>query len=121
VKEDLGSQLRLMQLVEPEPEYADLLTPAGLRRLASHAYGLGPHYSQLVQQNGTPLSDLTRLARDAGLRLHPYTFRKDDLPGYVRTLEELLELFATEVGVDGVFCDHPDVAVRVRDRAPKVQ
>jgi glycerophosphoryl diester phosphodiesterase len=82
---------------------------------------LGPHYSQLVQQNGTPLSDLTRLARDAGLRLHPYTFRKDDLPGYVRTLEELLELFATEVGVDGVFCDHPDVAVRVRDRAPKVQ
>ena len=22
---------------------------------------------------------------------------------------------STEVGVDGVFCDHPDVAVRVRD------
>ena len=37
------------------------------------------------------------------------------MPAYARTLEELLEFFWTEVGVDGVFCDHPDVAVRVRD------
>ena len=124
VKDELGSRLRLIQLVEPEAEYAGLLTREGLRRLASHAHGLGPHYSQLVEENGPrrPVpSALTRLARDAGLRLHPYTFRRDDLPAWARTLEELLELFATEVGVDGVFCDHPDVAVRVRDTARKVQ
>jgi glycerophosphoryl diester phosphodiesterase len=124
VKTELGSALKLIQLVGTEPEYAPLLTPAGLRRLASHAYGLGPHYSQLVEADGAGHarpSRLARLARDAGLRLHPYTFRRDDLPAYAATLEELLTLFVVEVGVDGVFCDHPDVAVRVRDQPPKVQ
>jgi glycerophosphoryl diester phosphodiesterase len=124
VKHELGSQLRLIQLVGPEAEYVELLTPAGLRNLAAHAYGLGPRYSQLVEhgQGRRPIvSPLTRLARDAGLRLHAYTFRRDELPPYARTLEELLELFATEVGVDGWFCDFPDVAVRVRNRLRKVQ
>lgn len=124
LRDELGSSLRLIQLVGPEPEYAGLLTPAGLRRLAAHAHGLGPRYSQLVEQDAgnRPIpSALTRLARDSGLQLHPYTFRRDDLPPYARTLEELLELFAVRVRVDGVFCDHPDVAVRVRDAARKVQ
>ena len=44
-----------------------------------------------------------------------------DLVVDARTLEELLEFFTTEVGVDAVFCDHPDVAVRVRDKTRKVQ
>ena len=122
--QELGCELRSIQLVGPEAEYAHLLTPAGLRGVASYAYGLGPRYSQLVEENGSrrPASAaLTQLARDAGLRLHAYTFRRDDLPAYARTLEELLEFFALQVGVDGVFCDHPDVAVRVRDLARKVQ
>jgi glycerophosphoryl diester phosphodiesterase len=55
-----------------------------------------------------------RHARDAGLRVHAYTFRRDDLPAYTRTLEELLALFLVDVGVDGVFSDHPDVAARSR-------
>jgi glycerophosphoryl diester phosphodiesterase len=124
LKQELGCQLRLIQLVAPDAESAHLLTPAGLRGVASYAYGLGPHYSQLVEEDGPRRpapSALTRLAHDAGLRLHAYTFRRDDLPGYARTLEELLEFFIGEVGVDGVFCDHPDVAVRVRDEARKVQ
>jgi glycerophosphoryl diester phosphodiesterase len=66
-------------------------------------------------------SALCIAARDAGLRLHAYTFRRDDLPTYVGTLEELLTLFFNDVGVDALFCDHPDIAVRVRDVAPKVQ
>jgi glycerophosphoryl diester phosphodiesterase len=121
---ELGSQLKLMQLVGPEPEYARLLTPEGLRRLSSHAYGLAPHYSQLVEQERSRRlqpSALSFAARDAGLRLHAYTFRRDDLPAYVGTLEELLKLFFTDVGVDALFCDHPDIAVRVRDEAAKVQ
>lgn len=124
LKNELGSELRTIQLVEPEAEYASLLTSDGLRRVAAHAYGLGPQYSQLVAHNepGRPTpSALARLAREAGLRLHPYTFRRDALPAYAHTLEELLRFFLVEVGVDGVFCDHPDVAVRVRDEARKVQ
>jgi len=121
VKRDLGCELRLIQLVEEGAEHAALLTPAGLRRLATVAHGLGPSYGQLLAPRWPHLAPLVAQAHDAGLRLHPYTFRRDALPTYVQTLEELLEFFFDEARVDGVFCDHPDVAVRVRDRLAKVQ
>jgi glycerophosphoryl diester phosphodiesterase len=124
LKHELGCGLRLIQLVGPEPDYGALLTTTGLRSVSAYACGLGPHYSQLVEEEGTRRprrADLALGARDAGLALHAYTFRRDVLPAYARTLEELLELFWIEIGVDGVFCDHPDVAVRVRDSALKVQ
>ena len=124
LKHELGCDLRLIQLVGPEPDYGALLTTTGLRSISAYACGLGPHYSQLVEEDGTRrprLADLARGARDAGLVLHAYTFRRDALPAYARTLEELLEFFWSEIGVDGAFCDHPDVAVRVRDSALKVQ
>jgi glycerophosphoryl diester phosphodiesterase len=124
VKTELGSQLKLIQLVGAEPSHAEWLTPAGLRRVARYAYGLGPHHAQLAEAvaGGRPtLTPLSDRAHDAGLRLHPYTFRRDDLPPYARTLEEWLEFFLKTVGIDGLFCDHPDVAVRVRDSTQKVQ
>jgi glycerophosphoryl diester phosphodiesterase len=117
VKEELGSELKLVQLVGAEPEYADLLTARGLKTIASYAHGLGPSHRQLAAgEAGRPrLTALTKLAHDSGLRLHPYTFRRDDLPAYARTIEELLRFFFVEARVAGVFCDHPDIAVRVRD------
>jgi glycerophosphoryl diester phosphodiesterase len=123
VKRDLGCELRLVQLVGSEPEYADALTPRGLGRVASYAYGLGPSYRQLAEVGDGHLrpAALTKHAHDSGLRLHPYTFRRDDLPEYARTLEELLEFFFVEARVAGVFCDHPDVAVRVRNSLQQVQ
>lgn len=124
VKGALGSELRLIQLVDATAQHEELLRPAGLRRVAGYAYGLGPHYSQLLEEQGAQrprISPLARHAQGAGLRVHPYTFRRDELPAYAPTLEELLELFLVDVGVDGVFCDHPDVAVRVRDALRKVQ
>jgi glycerophosphoryl diester phosphodiesterase len=124
LKHELGCSLRLIQLVGPAPDDGALLTAKGLRSVSTYAYGLGPHYSQLVEQSAEPrprCSGLALGARDAGLALHAYTFRRDDLPAYARTLEQLLEFFWIEVGVDGVFCDHPDVAVRVRAAALKVQ
>jgi glycerophosphoryl diester phosphodiesterase len=101
-----------------------LLTPAGLKALSAYAYGLGPHYSQLVEaeEGHRPrCGNLVRRARDAGLKMHAYTFRRDDLPVYARTLDDLLELFFGDVGVDGVFSDHPDVALRVRAAMRQVQ
>jgi glycerophosphoryl diester phosphodiesterase len=123
VKDDLGCELRLIQLVGPEPEYADSLTAGGLGRIAAYAHGLGPSYRQLVGVGAgrIRLAPLTELVHDSGLRLHPYTFRRDDLPEYARTLEEVLEFFLVEVRAEGVFCDHPDVAVRVRSSLHKVQ
>lgn len=124
VRRELGSKLRLIQLVGPEPEYEPLLTSSGLAGLAEHAFGLGPHYSQLVEavSGGSPRpTDLVRRAKAAGLALHPYTFRADDLPPYARTLRELIEFFVVEGRVDGLFCDHPDIAVDVLKRAAKVR
>jgi len=124
VKEQLGCALKLIQLVGAEPSYSELLTPAGLRRVTQYAVGLGPHHSQLAAGAvGRPpqLMPLTHLAQEAGLQLHPYTFRSDDLPGYAQTLEEWLEFFLVKARVDGLFCDHPDVAVRVRASTLKVQ
>lgn len=116
VRLELGSDLRLIQLVGGEQACHPLLTAPGLRTLAKQACGLGTHYSQLVDAPpaGRPRStELARMAHGEGLELHAYTFRADDLPPYAGTLEELIELFVVESHVDGLFCDHPDVAVRV--------
>jgi len=117
VHEELGCELRLIQLVGNEPVYAELLTPAGLARVARYAFGLGPGHTQLVaDEAGRPkITALTTRARELGLRLHPYTFRREELPGYATTLEQLLEVFLGQARVEGVFCDFPDVAARVRD------
>lgn len=124
VRAELGSHLRLVQLVASESQYAELLTRDGLRRVAAYAYGLGAHHSQIAEGSagGRPrLLPLCQWAGEAGLRLHPYTFRREDLPKYAQSLEEWLEFFIVGAQVDGLFCDHPDVAVRVRDFAQKVQ
>lgn len=117
------SKLNLVQLVGRDAMGAELLTPAGLRRTAAIAQGLGPHYSQLVvppldaAPTAVEPSPAVAQAHAAGLLLHPYTFRRDDLPPYAPSLERLLEWFFDRVGVDGVFCDHPDVAVQARNGA----
>lgn len=117
VRERLGCKLKLVQLVDDSVRYRDVLTQHGLERVNRYAQGLGPAYSQLVDvtDNGSTRksSALVANARSAGLLLHPYTFRADRLPPYATTLEELLTVFLEDVGVDGVFCDHPDIAVRV--------
>jgi glycerophosphoryl diester phosphodiesterase len=120
IRTELGCRLKLVQLVGPENEYAALLDEDGLRGVAGYADALGAAYEQLIACGETPSApprpaQLAATARRAGLRLHPYTFRRDVLPPFAASLERLLELFFVTVRVDGVFCDHPDVAVRVRD------
>jgi glycerophosphoryl diester phosphodiesterase len=121
VQHDLHCALKLVQLVGNDARYAALLTPGGLASIAEYATGLGPHYSQLVgyraagPEQGVEVGPVTTWAHAAGLQIHPYTFRRDALPAYVSDLEGLLTLFLRDVGVDGVFCDHPDIGVRVRN------
>lgn len=120
VRDELGCKLKLVQLVGVEPEYAPLLSGEGLARVARYADALGPSYAQLLALDDPNAaigqSELTRAARRAGLALHPYTFRRDELPRYATSLDELLSLFITHVGIDGLFCDQPDVAIAVREK-----
>src|SRR5262249_60758181 len=64
------------------PTYADLSTPAGLRGIAGYAQGIGPDKLQVIPRNadgtlGTPTT-LVADAHQAGLVVHPYTFRAAD-------------------------------------------
>lgn len=118
VRFDLRSPLPLIQLVDHAVRYAELLTAAGIQKVAEYANGLGPHYSQLAVSRSAKRIEILPLAgwvKTAGLELHPYTFRRDNLPDYVSDLDTLLGIHFRDVGVDGVFCDHPDIAVRVRN------
>ncbi len=122
IRDELGCSLPLIQLVDESTDYDRLLTRNGLVELAGYVQGLGPAYRQLV---GSPVSrrgpvpaDLVHHAHEAGLLLHPYTFKRDGLPEYAQSLEQLLTVFFSDIGVDGVFCDYPDVAVRIRDGLP---
>ena len=54
----------------------------------------------------TLVSDAHRL----GLKVHPYTFRADQL-GEFTSFEEMLEILLIEANVDGVFTDFPDLVV----------
>src|SRR5690606_3914596 len=89
VREELGSRLALIQLVEDGRAWRELLTPEGLRGVARYARGLGPAYGQLARparSGGWRLTPLRQHARAAGLLLHPYTFRRAGLPVYAEDL-----------------------------------
>lgn len=116
IKSELGSGLKLLQLVGRSTA-SELLQPRGLAAVAEYAVALGPNYRQLIEPTdgaGIVATQLAQDARAAGLQLHPYTFNRDNLPGYANELEELLEIFCDAVDPEAVFCDHPDIAIAVR-------
>jgi glycerophosphoryl diester phosphodiesterase len=117
---ELGSELKLAQLTEASSPSL----PADLAAMAEYADIWAPHYSALVERpegreelgEGLAVSEAALTAGRAGLELHPYTFRLDAVPAEFVSLEQQLEFFFRRVGVGAVFCDHPDVAVGVRNR-----
>lgn len=116
---ELGTELNLVQLIGGGAAYDPMVTAEGLDFIATYAQGIGPSMTRIIDGDGNWVNDnfLVREAQARGLVVHPYTMRADRLPGYVETFDELLELFLFEAGVDGVFTDHPDLAIRfLRER-----
>jgi glycerophosphoryl diester phosphodiesterase len=108
--------------------YADLVTPAGLKEIARYASGIGAHKNRIIPRADDRLGIPTSLLRDAheaGLVVHGWTFRAEnaflprefrkgadpnaigDLPGEIRKF--------LEIGIDGFFTDHSDIAVKARN------
>lgn len=136
------SSLRLVQLYgkgQPQDQvelgnpltYEQMATPAGLKAVAAYANGVGPDKGYVIARKADgSLGEPTRFVADAhaaGLLVHPYTFRAENqfLPTDLQRGSdpaargdidaELRAFLAT--GIDGLFIDQPDIAVRLRDAA----
>ena len=123
------STLKFIQLIgssspqNPDIDYEEMQTPAGLRVIASYAQGIGPSLSQIMigaDENGSPqFSALVDDAHAAGLLVHPYTLRLDSLPNGVTDPYALVETLLTRIQVDGIFTDHAGpVGTWVRQHFP---
>ncbi|MFW9260732.1 esterase-like activity of phytase family protein [Nostoc sp. CALU 546] len=122
--------------------YGDLRTPEGLAEIATYADGIGPWKRLIVSVKGTdanndgladdinndgtvneadrtllPPTTLVQDAHNAGLQVHPYTFRDEDLylaADYQGNPELEFQQFF-QLGVDALFTDFPDTGDKVRD------
>lgn len=123
LRQDLGCRLRLIQLIgdnswkESATDYDAMRSPEGLAEVARVADGIGPWVEQLytlAEIDGQPVSSgLVRMAHDAGLEVHPYTFRADALPPGFDNYPELVCWFVDELEVDGLFTDFTDMTLQV--------
>jgi len=132
---ELNMQVKLVQLVAMTQwqetliyknnsttayNYDWMLTPEGMKEIATYADGVGPWKpmlvdttSKIVKSNG-----LLEAAHNAGLVVHPYTFRSDNgrIPQYAKDFDDLLKIFYFDIGVDGIFTDFPDKAVKFLEK-----
>lgn len=110
--------VRLIQLISTSEEYRRLLSADGMKQLATFVDGIGPSVLLLIEQDSTSSSvratGLTGFAHAAGLKVHPYTFRRerDQMPPFAKDYDDFLRIFFDEIGVDGVFTDFPDLTVQ---------
>ncbi|ADB30391.1 glycerophosphoryl diester phosphodiesterase [Kribbella flavida DSM 17836] len=111
--------------------YADVVSAAGLREVATYAEGVGPAKDQVIPVDssgklGAPTA-LVGNAHRAGLVVHPYTFRVENnfLPVSLRSSAvpaESGDLFGEiaafrKAGIDGLFSDNADIAVAAATEA----
>lgn len=100
--------------------YSDLTKPEGLGEIATYANGIGVHKNLVIsrdcQSNLLQPTTLINDAHKAGLLVHAWTFRDEDifLPKNLQgnPQEEYKRFY--EIGLDGVFSDNPDTAFTVR-------
>lgn len=94
--------------------------PDSLADVAKYANALGPWKRQILRDVGKPILLTTTVIEQAhavGLRVHTYTFRNESVtlaPEYGNDpLREYQRFF--ELGIDGVFSDFSDTALRARE------
>ncbi len=107
IRKELKSELFLVQLMEFKEETKQL------KHFATYADGIGPWYKQILDNKVDGKFTFTSLVSDAhklALKVHPYTFRADDLDEF-SSFEEMMQTLLIDVNVDGAFTDFPDLVV----------
>ena len=113
-----GIDINLVQLIGGGPSYAWMLEADGMNKLAIFADGIGPEKTLVIGRSSTQseleITPLVERAHAAGLQVHPYTYRLDpgQVPSYASDFSDLLQKHYFEAGVDGLFTDFPDRAVK---------
>ena len=117
IRHDLGSKLKLVQLIGEDDwsaeltNYAGMRTQRGMRKLARTVDAVGPWlnrlYSHRRKDGKNSPSGFVDRAHKVGLAVHPYTLRRDDLPPGFASFEELIRFCARDLLVDGLFTDFP--------------
>lgn len=109
----------------PGTTYASMLTPAGLREIATYADGLGANKFVVLPRGATTPTAVVADAHAAGLIVHVWTLRLENQfmdarfttgtdPNAPGDLAAEARAFL-DAGVDGIFSDHPDVVAGVLD------
>jgi len=98
-------------------DYDWMLSPSAMSKIATYADGIGPWKPMLINHqassNTITANGMVEAAHNAGLFVHPYTFRADRerIPEFAQNFNELLRIYYFDIGVDAVFTDFPDKAV----------
>ena len=99
------TSIRMVYLTEKMPN----LTMA---QISTFADALGPYKNLLLDDQGRD-TGFVQDAHAAGLAVHPWTFRDDDLPAaYSDASAEMTKYL--DLGIDGLFTDFADTGKRVR-------
>lgn len=116
IRHEYHSELFLVQLLEVGYLYESFKnksTQEVVKEIATYANGIGPWYKQIIEgKDQVTLKDFDKIidiAHAQNLKVHAFTFRADNL-GEFASFEALLTK-AKALGLDGVFTDHPDLAV----------
>lgn len=113
-----------MEVVDGEMvpyDYDWMFEKDGMEKISEYADGVGPWKPMVVsdesKKGNIVVTDMVANAHKANLEVHPYTFRLDEgrIPDYAENFEDMLDIFYNEAGVDGVFTDFPDRAVKFLD------
>ncbi|HVU35754.1 MAG TPA: glycerophosphodiester phosphodiesterase [Opitutaceae bacterium] len=120
IRSELNWQGRMILLVQTKARgdegtnYDHVCTAEGMREISDVVDGIGPAIPRVVTWTsaGTEqVTPLVALAHRAGLVVHPYTIRRDDLPRNCPSLEALHVALFRDAHIDGVFSDFPDLTL----------
>lgn len=118
------SDFALVQLIapeggpvdEPEMRYSEMVATAGLAAIAEYADGIGPWLGYALDPETMQPTSLVADAHAAGLKVHPWTLRKENgfLPALLQSEGgpaaegqwEMLFRAAIATGADGFFTDN---------------
>jgi glycerophosphoryl diester phosphodiesterase len=129
---DAGQQPADVIAVGGGLDYARMMTPAGLRDIATYADAIGPNLRAIIpleaDGNYATPTPLVHDAHAAGLEVHAYTFRPEnsflprslwqgDDPDTINVAGAVTEIRTfLDAGIDAFFTDHPAIGREALDR-----